>query len=60
MVGEKKWATLTIPQGQTLLRMPAVGLGPLAANLPIRLDLVAVGIAPGRPGTSLSVLIRLA
>jgi hypothetical protein len=58
-VGQKRWATLTIPQGALQARMPAVGLGPIAANQPIRLDLVAVGMAPGRPGETLTVLIRL-
>jgi hypothetical protein len=56
--GAKRWAVVTIPAKATEVRMPAGGLGPIAPNQPIRMHIVAVGPAPNRPGSGLSVQIR--
>lgn len=59
-VGAKRYATLTIPAKATQAKLSGSGLGVVAANQPIRLDVVKVGLAPMRPGTGLSVMVRFA
>jgi hypothetical protein len=57
-VGERKYASLSIPAKALTAKISGSGLGPIPANQPIRIHLVAVGLAPNQPGAGLSIDIR--
>lgn len=58
LVGGTKYVSVTIPQGGTLAKINGAGLRPIAANQPIRLDIIQVGKYPFTPGDGLTVQIR--
>lgn len=58
LVGGTKYVSVTIPQGALLAKVNGSGMRPIAANQPIRLDIIQVGKYPFTPGDGLTVQIR--